>query len=94
MQGFVDGVKGPYYLTSKTLPVETTFKVQSYNVSLLQSRNARFGILHRLRLTWKWSNTIIHASGNIGVIFLSLYFLFLRGGSNGQEGIIAQESTS
>ena len=29
------------------------------------------GITYRLRRTWKWSNTIIHAGGSIGVIFHS-----------------------
>ena len=39
------------------------------------SRNACFRITYRLRPTWKWSNILIYAGGNVGVIFLS-FFLF------------------
>jgi hypothetical protein len=33
------------------------------------SYDARLGITYRARPTWRWSNNIIHASGNTGVIF-------------------------
>ena len=37
-------------------------------LGLSNSRDVRFKITYRIRLTWRWTNTIIHASGNIGVI--------------------------
>ena len=50
--------------------------------SLHSPRNARFGILFRLKPTRKWSNTIIHIGGNISLVFLSfLLFSFLTASS-------------
>ena len=31
-------------------------------------RDACYGVTYRIRRTWKWSNTILHAAGNFGVI--------------------------
>jgi hypothetical protein len=37
-------------------------------LGLFNSRDVCFKNTYRIRLTWRWTNTIIHASGNIGVI--------------------------
>jgi hypothetical protein len=45
------------------------------------SRKARFENTYRSRPTWKWNNIIIHASDNIGVVFLSFFtWLFILDG--------------
>jgi hypothetical protein len=41
-------------------------------------RDAHFGITYRLRPTRRWRNTIIHAGGNVKVIFFLSFFLCIK----------------
>ena len=66
------------YAQSRCSPFERT---QLY-LRASNSHNERFEITHRPRPIKKQSNTIIHASGNIGVVFLCFSFLSISFSGN------------
>jgi hypothetical protein len=54
------------------------------------SRSTSFGITYRFRQTWKWSNTIIHTGGNIGVVILPWCFNLNNKNHNKSNGVLHQ----
>lgn len=34
-------------------------------------------VMHRMKPTWRWRNTILHANGSIGIVYTHFFFSFL-----------------